>query len=255
MSLTSGFQFNSARRASLLAIRRSLFLLFFALLIFLFISAILASIHLFLFGGCSLRRALLIGSFGTLIDSRLAQPLLAGGYLIDLSFHGSYLLSLESRIGALGSFGYLIFQSAHLGFQNVDLCIQANEFLASLESLFRLCLSCPLVKGASNSGCLSSFSHSRSGSQVAPLGGVLEGDICGGRFGSQVDICKAGTGGGAPAPPGPLHASVEVVEEVYLGEVVSGPDVRYLGEGLLTLCSLARAFNSGILMFSILYNI
>ena len=46
---------------------------------------------------------------------------------------------------------------------------------------------------ASNSGCLASFSHSHSSSQVAPLGGTPEGDICGGRFGSQVDICRAGT--------------------------------------------------------------
>ena len=61
-----GPQSNSAFRASLLVIRHSLFLLFFVLLIFLFISAILASIHLFLFGGCSLRGTLLIRSLGTL---------------------------------------------------------------------------------------------------------------------------------------------------------------------------------------------
>ena len=40
--------------------------------------------------------------------------------------------------------------------------------LASLESLFRLCFSCLLVRGASNSGC---FGLSSIGSQV---------DICGG---------------------------------------------------------------------------
>ena len=54
------------------------------------------------------------------------------------------------------------------------------NFLASLESLFRLCLSCLLVRGASNPDCLASVSGSLSGSQVAPLGGTPEGDICGG---------------------------------------------------------------------------
>ena len=97
-----------------------------------------------------------------------------------------------------------------------------TNFLASLESLFHLRLSCLLVKGVSNSGCLTSFSRSCSGSQV---------DICGGRFGSQVDICGAGTGGGARAPLGPLHTSVGVAVKV---SVISGPDVHYLGEGLLT---------------------
>ena len=67
-----GLHINSAFRASLLAIRCSLFLLFFALLIFLFISAILVSIHLFLFGGCSLRRTPLIGSLGTLGSTNLS---------------------------------------------------------------------------------------------------------------------------------------------------------------------------------------
>ena len=43
-----------------------------ALLIFLFISAILVSIHLFLFGGCSLRRTPLIGSLGTLGSTNLS---------------------------------------------------------------------------------------------------------------------------------------------------------------------------------------
>ena len=61
MSLTSGFQFNLVFRASLLVIRRTLFFLFFALLIFLFNSAILTSMHLFLLGGCSLRGAPWIG--------------------------------------------------------------------------------------------------------------------------------------------------------------------------------------------------
>ena len=76
------------------------------------------------------------------------------------------------------------------------------NFLVSLESLLHLCLSCLLVKGASNSGCLTLVRGSLCGSQVAPLGGAPEGDICGGRFGSQVDIhgagaaCLCGGGGG-----------------------------------------------------------
>ena len=61
--------------ASLLAIRHSLFFLFFTLLIFLLNSAILASMHLFLLGGCSLRGAPRIGSIGTRCstDSSLAS--------------------------------------------------------------------------------------------------------------------------------------------------------------------------------------
>ena len=77
-------------------------------------------------------------------------------------------------MSALGSFGYLIFQSFALGFQIADLASRLLNFLASLESLFRLCLSCLFVKGASNSGCLTSVSCSHSGSQV---------DICGGGSG------------------------------------------------------------------------
>ena len=94
-----------------------------------------------------------------------------------------------------------------------------TNFLASLESLFLPCLSCLLVKGASNSGCLASFFRSHSGSQVVPLEGALEGDICRGRLGSQVDI--SGGGGGGPLG-GPHFAEV------------SGPDVHYSGEKLLT---------------------
>ena len=60
-NLGPGFQFKSAFRASLLAIKASLFFFFFALLIFLFISAIFFlylsffSICFFLFGECSLK--------------------------------------------------------------------------------------------------------------------------------------------------------------------------------------------------------
>ena len=64
-----------------------------------------------------------------------------------------------------------------------------TNFLASLESLFHLHLSCLLVRRASNSmewvakspsGCLASVCGSLCGSQVAPIKGTPEGDICGG---------------------------------------------------------------------------
>ena len=71
------------------------------------------------------------------------------------------------------------------------------NFLASLESLFHLRLSCLLVKGASYSGCLTLVSCSCVGSQV---------DICGG-------------GGG-----GPHFTEVSVI---------SGPDIHYPEENLL----------------------
>ena len=123
-------QFNSNLSESLLAVRRSLFLLFFTLLIFLFNSAILASIRLFLLGGCRLRGAPL-GALGTLGSNNLracSDSLIS--YLISLSFHGPDLLSFEPCISALGCFCYLIFQSFHLGFQISDLCIQTLEVLS-----------------------------------------------------------------------------------------------------------------------------
>ena len=107
------------------------------------------------------------------------------------------------------------------------------NFLASLESLFHLCLSCLLVKGASNSGCLTSFPCSHSGSQVDICGGQFgsQVDICGGQFCSQVDIYEAGTGGGGLDTSGALVCLCEGGEEV---SVVSGPDVHYPEEKLLT---------------------
>ena len=52
------------------------------------------------------------------------------------------------------------------------------NFLASLESLFHLRLSCLLVRGTSNSGSQVDICGGRFGSQVAPLDGAPEGDIC-----------------------------------------------------------------------------
>ena len=88
--LLLGPQFNSNLRESLLAIRHRLFLPFFALLIFLFISAILTSIHLSLFGGCHLK----VGSLGTLGSNNLratsdCAPLLADLFLY--SFENEFL--------------------------------------------------------------------------------------------------------------------------------------------------------------------
>ena len=80
------------------------------------------------------------------------------------------------------------------------------NFLASLESLFHLRLSCLLVKGTSNSG-----------SQV---------DICGGRFGSQV--APLGASRRETSTKQVLHAPVGV------GKEISGPYVHYSGEEVLS---------------------
>ena len=69
-NLGSGFEFSSAFRDSLLAIRNFLFLLFFDLLIFLFRAAILGSMHLFLSGEC----LWVIGTLDSLVsDSAIFQ--------------------------------------------------------------------------------------------------------------------------------------------------------------------------------------
>ena len=82
-----GPQFSSAHRASLLAIRHSLFLLFFALHIFLFNLAILASICLDLFRGCSLSGAPRRGSIVTLgfINSSLALEAASFSFILSAS--------------------------------------------------------------------------------------------------------------------------------------------------------------------------
>ena len=155
-----GPQFNSNLSESRLAIRRRLFLLFFALLIFLFISAILASIHLFLFGGCHLIGAPLIRSLGTLgsnnlrafSDSLSFSAILLASLFMDLIF---FLLN-----PALVLWDALVILSSRASIWDFKLLFSSSKFLnflASLESLFCLCLSCLLVKRASNSGCLISF--------------------------------------------------------------------------------------------------
>ena len=118
-------------RASLLAIRHSLFLLFFILLIFLFNSAILASTHVDLFGGCSLRGTLLTGSIVTLafIDSSLALEAASLSFILSASLFILLIFFLLNPALVLLD-ALVIFQSIHLGFQIADLCIQALEFLS-----------------------------------------------------------------------------------------------------------------------------
>ena len=222
LSSNLGPQFNSAFRASLLAIWRSLFLLFFTLLIFLFILAILASIHLFLFGGCSLRGTPLTGSLGTLGSTNLSffsdslsfSAILSASFFMDLIF-----FLLNPALVLLDALVILSSKASILDFRLLISATRLTNFLASLKSLFHLCFCCVLVRGASNSaerrakgpsGCLTSFSCSCSG--------------------SQVDIHRAGTaclcGGGSGGPPrGPCFTEVSII---------SGPDVHYSGEKLST---------------------
>ena len=104
------------------------------------------------------------------------------------------------------------------------------NFLASLESLFLLRLSCLLVRGASNLDCLASVCGSLCGSQVAPLRGTL-GETS---VGVVVEVSVGVV----------VEVSVGVVVEVSVGVVVevSGPglhqrfkpDVHYSGEKLLS---------------------
>ena len=158
-----------------------MFLPFFALHIFLFSSAILTSMHLGLDGGCHLR----VGSLGTLgsnnlratSDSLSFSAILSASLYMDLI---SFLLN--PTLVLLNALVILSSSSSIWDFRLLFSFSKLLNFLASLESLFHLCFSCRLVRGTSNSGCLTSFSHSRSSSQVVPLGGTLEGDICGGLY-------------------------------------------------------------------------
>ena len=93
---------------------------------------------------------------------------------------------LNQALVILDALVILSFKASIWDFRLLISASRLLNFLVSLESLFRLCFSCLLVRGASNLGCLTSFSCSRSGSQV---------DICGGQFGCQVDICGDDGGG------------------------------------------------------------
>ena len=152
-------------------------------------------IHLFLFGGCSLRGALLIGSLGTLgstnssffLDSLSFSLILLASLFILLIF---FLLS--PALVLLDALIILSFKVSIWDFRSLISASRLLNFLASLESLFRLRLSYLLVKGASNSGCLTLVCGSLCGSQVAPLGGAPEGDICGA---GAACLCGGGRGG------------------------------------------------------------
>ena len=179
--------------------------------------------HLFLFRGCSLGGTgtkpllvkprsvihdLLIGFLGTLgsaslssfSDSLSFSAILSASLFMDLIF---FLLNL-----ALVLSDAVVILSSKSPMQDCVLLasvFRLLNFLASLESLFHLRLSCLFIKGtlrgvpqdpASNSG--SSCSHS----------------------GYQVDICGGG-GGGGPSR-GACFAEV------------SGPDVHYPEEKLVT---------------------
>ena len=180
-----------------------MFLLFFALLNLLFISFILTSIHLFLDGGCCLRAAPLIGSLEILgsKDLRACSDFLSfSATLSALCFTDLIFFLLNLALVLLEALVILSSSSSIWDFKLSFSFSKFLNFLASLESLFHLHLSCLLVR-ASNSGCLTSFSHSRSGSQVDICGGQFGSQVdicrrlCGGRFGSQVDICGGGSGG------------------------------------------------------------
>ena len=140
----------SVFKASLVVISRSLFFLFFTLLIFLLNLAILASIRLDLFGGCSSWGAPQIRSIGTRCstDSSLASEatsfsaILSASLFMDLIF---FLLNL-----ALVLSDALIILSFKASIWDFKLSISASRllnFLASLESLFCLPFSCLLVRG------------------------------------------------------------------------------------------------------------
>ena len=166
----------------------------------MFNSGILVSIHLDLFGGCSLSGALLMRSLGTLgstssrdfSDSLSLLFILSTSYFMDLIF-----FLLNPALVLLDALVILSFKASMWDFRLLISASRLLNFLVSLESLFHLYFSCLLVGGASNSGCLTSFSCSHSSSQV---------DICGGRFCSQVDICGGGSGG--PPRGAPLHRGI-----------------------------------------------
>ena len=111
-------------------------------------------------------------------DSLSFSAILSTSLFMDLIF-----FLLNPALVLLDALVILSFKASIWDFRLLISTSRLLHFLASLESLFHLRFSCLLVKGASNSGCLTSVSCSRSSSQV---------DIYGGRFGSQVEIRGAG---------------------------------------------------------------
>ena len=142
--------------------------------------------HLGLDRGCSLRGTPLIESLGTLgstnsrafLDSLSFSATLSASLFMDLIF---FLLNLALVL--LDALMILSFKASIWDFRLLISASRLLNFLVSLESLFRLHLSCLLVKGASNSGCLISVRGSLCSSQV---------DIC--RVGAEC-LCGGGRGG------------------------------------------------------------
>ena len=147
-----------------------MFLPFFALHIFLFSSAILTSIRLGLDGGCHLKVRFL-GTLGSnnlraASDSLSFSAILSASLFMDLIF-----FQLNLALVLLNDLVILSSKASIWDFRLLFSFSKFFNFLASLEFLFHLRLSCLLVRGASNSGCLASVCGSLCGSQV---------DICGG---------------------------------------------------------------------------
>ena len=116
-----------------------------------------------------------VGSLGTLgsnnlrafSDSLSFSAILSASLFMDLIF---FLLN-----PALVLLDALVILSSKASIWNFRLPFSASRltnFLVSLESLFRLRLSCLLVRGASNSGCLASVCGSLCSSQVEICGGL-----------------------------------------------------------------------------------
>ena len=115
-----------------------------------------------LFEGCSFSKALLIGSLGTLgsTNSSFVSGSLSFSFILLTSLFMDLIFFLLNL--ALVLLDALVILSCKASICNFRLLISASRllnFLASLESLFRLRFSCLLVRGASNSGLsLSSIS-------------------------------------------------------------------------------------------------
>ena len=147
-----GPQLNSIFSESLLAIRCSLFFLFFALLIFLFNSAILFSIHLFFGILVSIDSNDFSDSFSFSIDLTIITSL-----FIDLIF---FLLKLAFILWVV-----LVILFSNPSIWDFKLSISFDKFfnsLFNLEFLFLLCFRCILFR-ATAKGCRTSNSGSRNG--------------------------------------------------------------------------------------------
>ena len=127
---------NLARNASRLAIRRHLFLPFFALHIFLFHSAILTSLHLGLLGGCLLRGTPLTGLLETFIDSSFRSA--SASWLDNLSaslFINLILFLLNPESADLDVWDIFSLSSSICNFRLLICKFRLVNFLADLVYL------------------------------------------------------------------------------------------------------------------------